>query len=94
MIRINVFVTIYCKSLMPSTKMTKVDTKMIKLVLNCAEFKLNEAIGNTKAKVDTKLIELVLNCSKGMLNQVIGNATAKLDTKLKLLVPNCTLKVS
>ncbi len=51
-------------------------------MLNCAQFKLNEAIGNTKAKVDTKLVELVLNCAKSKLNQAIGNAKAKLDTKL------------
>jgi hypothetical protein len=40
-------------------KMAKVDTELMKLVLNCAKFELNEDIGNTKAKVDTKLIELV-----------------------------------
>jgi hypothetical protein len=57
--------------------MTNVDAKLRKLVLNCAKFELNEAIGNTKAKVDTKLIELVLNFAKIKLNQAIGNAKAK-----------------
>ncbi len=50
-------------------KATKVDPKLMKLALNCAEFKLIEAIGNTKAEVDTKLIELVLNGTESKLNQ-------------------------
>jgi hypothetical protein len=48
--------------------MTKVDIKLMNIVLNCTKFELNEAIGNTKAKVDTKLIELVLKCAKSKLN--------------------------
>jgi hypothetical protein len=58
-------------------KSTKVDTKLIKLVLYCTKFQLNEAIGNTKAKVDTKLIELVLRFAKNKLNLAIGNNKAK-----------------
>ncbi len=43
----------------------KLDTKLMKIVLSCTKFKLNEAIeNNTKAKVDTKLIEDVLKCAK------------------------------
>ncbi len=49
-------------------KTTKVDTKLMKIVLYCTKFKLNEAIGNTKAKVDSQLIELVLKCAKSKLN--------------------------
>jgi hypothetical protein len=45
-------------------KITKVVTKLMKLMLNCNKCKLNQAIGNTKAKVDTKLKQLVLNCTK------------------------------
>jgi hypothetical protein len=40
----------------------------MKIVLYCTKFKLNEAIGNTKAKVDSQLIELVLKCAKSKLN--------------------------
>ncbi len=36
-------------------KTTKVDTKLMEIVLNCTKFELNEAIGNNRAKVDTKL---------------------------------------
>ncbi len=64
-------------------KTMKVDTKLMKLALNCAEFKLIEAIGNTKAKIDAKLVELVLNYTKSKLNQAIVNAKAKLETKMK-----------
>jgi hypothetical protein len=42
----------------------KVDTKLMKIVLNCTKFEPNEAIDNTKAIVDNKLIELVLKCAK------------------------------
>jgi hypothetical protein len=49
----------------------------MKIVPYSTEFKLNEAIVNTKAKVYTKLIILVLKCAKSKLNQ----ATSKLLTK-------------
>jgi hypothetical protein len=58
-------------------KTTIADSKLMKLVLNCAKFELNEAINNTKVKVDTKLIELVLNCTESMLNQAINNINTK-----------------
>ncbi len=64
-------------------KTTKVDTKLMRIVLYCTKFKLNEAIGNTKAKLDTKLTVLVLKYAKSKLNLAMGNAKAKLDTKLK-----------
>jgi hypothetical protein len=64
-------------------KMMKVDSKLMKVVLNCAKFELNADIGNTKAKVDSKQIELRLNYDKSKPNQAIGDAKAKLDTKLK-----------
>jgi hypothetical protein len=65
-------------------KTTYVDTKLMKLVLNCAKFKPNAALDNTKAKVDTKLTELVLNHAKSMLNQTIGNAKVKYILKLAI----------
>jgi hypothetical protein len=37
-------------------KLMKVDTKLMKIVLFCTKFKLNEAAGN-KAKVGTNLVE-------------------------------------
>jgi hypothetical protein len=66
-----------------SAKMTKNDTKLMKIVLYCTKFDLNEAIGNTKAKVDTKLIEIVLKCAKSKLKLATGNAKVKLDTMMK-----------
>jgi hypothetical protein len=58
----------------------------MKIVLYCSKFKLNEAIGNTKAKINTKLMELVLNCTKSKLNYAIsklankaGNFELKID---------------
>ncbi len=54
--------------------MAKVDAKLMKFSLNCAKFKLNEAIDE---------IKLVLNCAKSQLNQAIDNTMTKLDTKLK-----------
>jgi hypothetical protein len=57
-------------------KMMKVDTKLLKIVLYCNKFELNEAIGNIKAKVDIKLMESVLKCTV-KLNLAIGNAKAK-----------------
>jgi hypothetical protein len=68
--------------LMLIAKTMKVDTKLMKTVLYCTKFELNEAIGNSKAKVDTKLIELVQKCAKSKLNLAIANAKAKLDVKL------------
>ncbi len=60
--------TLCCKTIashvMLIAKITKVVTKLMKLMLNCNKCKLNQAIGNTKAKVDTKLKQLVLNCTK------------------------------
>jgi hypothetical protein len=68
----------YCKKYcnMPNAhhKKTKVATKLMKIVLCCTKFKLNEAIDNNKAKVDTNLIE--------KLNLALANAKAKLDAKL------------
>jgi hypothetical protein len=72
------------------TKTTTVDTKLMKIVLYCTNFLLNEAIDSSKAKVDTKLIKFVLKCAKSKLNLAIGNVRAKLDTKLKYLAPNHT----
>jgi hypothetical protein len=46
-------------------------------VLNCAKFKLNEAIDNTKAKVDTKLMKVVLKHTKSKLHQAISKSFAK-----------------
>ncbi len=69
-------------------KMKKVDTKLMKIVLNCIKFKLNEAKDDTKAKVDIKLMELVLKCTKSKLNQAIsklitkaGNLELKIDVQ-------------
>jgi hypothetical protein len=56
---------------------------LIRLSLNCAEFKLIEAKVSTNAKGDIKLKELLLNCAKSKLNQAIVNSKAKLDSKLK-----------
>ncbi len=56
----------------------------MKLVLNCAKFELNAALGNTKAKVDTKLMELLLNCAKSKLNKTIGQAKVKQILKLAI----------
>jgi hypothetical protein len=54
--------TIYCKTYcyLPNAnhEATKVDTKLMKIVLFCTKFKLNEAIGNTKTRVNTKLIKI------------------------------------
>jgi hypothetical protein len=77
------FVTIYKTYYMLITKATKVDTKLMKLVLNCAKVEVNEAVGNTKEKIDTKLMKLVLNCAKSKPNQAIGKANERLDTNLK-----------
>jgi hypothetical protein len=68
--------------LMLIAKSTKVDTKLMKIMLNCTKFKLNEAIDNTKAKIGTKLKELVQECAKSKLNLAIGNTKAKVDAKL------------
>ncbi len=38
--------------------MSKTDTELMKILLNSAKFKQNEAIGNTKVKVDAKLIRI------------------------------------
>ncbi len=73
----------YCGSPNANCRNNKVDTKLMKIVLCCTQFKLNEAVGNTKAKVDTKLIELVLKCAECKLNLSIVNPKARLDTKLK-----------
>jgi hypothetical protein len=66
----------------------KVDTKLMKTVLNCTRFKLNEAIDITKAEVNTKLMELVLKFTKCKLNQAIsklitkaGNIELKIDVQ-------------
>jgi hypothetical protein len=72
----------YCNSSNASCETMKLATKLMNIVLYCTIFKLNEAIGNTKAKVDTTLIELVLKCAKSKLNLAIANAKAKLDAKL------------
>ncbi len=56
----------------------------MKLVLNCAKFELNAALGNTKAKVDTNSMELVLNRAKSELNQTIGQAKVKQILKLAI----------
>ncbi len=49
---------IYCKHIAICitriAKITEEDTKLIKLVLHCAKFKLNAAIVNNKAKLNTK----------------------------------------
>jgi hypothetical protein len=65
-------------------KMTKIDTKLMKLVVNCAKVKINEALSNTNAKVDTKLTESVLNCAKSKINQTIGDAKITLILKLTI----------
>jgi hypothetical protein len=68
--------TIYCKThcnlLNNIAEKTKVDTKLMKLVLNWAKFELHAALGNTKARVDTKLTELVLYCANSKLNQTLA----------------------
>jgi hypothetical protein len=54
---VTIFVKHVAICLMLIAKLMEVDTKLMKIVLYCTKFKLNEAIDKTKAKVDTKLME-------------------------------------
>jgi hypothetical protein len=70
------------------TKVTKVDTKLMEIVLDCTYFEVNEAIDNTKAKLDTKLMESVLKGTRSKLYQAIsklitkaGNLELKIDVQ-------------
>ncbi len=44
-------------------------------------FKLNEAIGISKAKVDTKLIKIITKMCYEYANLAIANVKVKLDAK-------------
>jgi hypothetical protein len=45
----------YCNLPTANCKTAKLADKLMKIVLFCTRFELNEAVGNTKAKIDTKL---------------------------------------
>ncbi len=69
----------------------EVDTKMVKILLICTKFKLNEPIDNAKVKVNTKLIELVLKCAKSRLNlAIVGGPVQRLPANFLLLAGDLT----
>ncbi len=80
--------------LTPFAKKTIVANMLMKIVIYCTKFKLDEAIGNSKAKLDAKLIELVLKYAKSRLNLAIGNAKAKLDVMVHMRVGQKLLKIN
>jgi hypothetical protein len=66
-----------CNPPNPNSNLMKVPTKLMKIVLFCTRFKLNETIGNTKVKVDTKLKNISTKMCSEYDNLAIADSKAK-----------------